>query len=174
MARRRSVAALEHKEHAPRRARCGVLTVSDSRTKATDETGQVLLSGLERAGHQVVYYEVVPDLITDIRSSVREARGPPHRCDVLVINGGTGVTRRDVTVEAVRPMLDKELPGFGELFRQISYRSIGSPAWLSRALAGTHKGMLIACLPGSPQAAKPALEALLLPEIGHILGMLRR
>jgi len=174
MPRKGSAAAHQHKEHAPSRARCGVLTVSDSRTRATDETGQVLRSGLERAGHQVVYYEFVPDLVAEIRSSVREARGPPHRCDVLVINGGTGMTRRDVTVEAVRPLLDKELPGFGELFRQISYKSIGSPAWLSRALAGTHKGMLVACLPGSPQAAEPAMKGLLLPEIGHILGMLRR
>jgi len=169
-----SAAAHEHKEHAPASARCGVLTVSDSRTRATDETGQVLRSGLEKAGHQVVYYVIVPDVIGAIRSGVRRAQGPGHRCEVLVINGGTGMTRRDVTIEAVRPLLDKEMPGFGELFRQISYKSIGSPAWLSRALAGTHKGMLVACLPGSPQAAVPALKALLLPEIGHIVGMLRR
>ena len=174
MTGRSSKAARQHKEHAPKSVRCAVLTVSDTRTLATDETGRILRLRLQRAGHKVVYYDYVPDLVREVRYCVREAHGPPYRCDLLVINGGTGIAPRDVTVEAVRGLLDKELPGFGELFRQVSYREIGSAAWLSRALAGTYRGMLVVCLPGSPEAAILALEKLLLPELGHAVGLLRR
>jgi len=171
---RPSRAAREHKGHAPKQVRCALLTVSDSRTPATDETGNLLRRELERGGHRVVDRRVVRDEVRRIRSAMRRARAPPVRAEVLLINGGTGIAKRDVTVEAVRPMLDKELPGFGELFRRLSYEEIGSPAWLSRSLAGTHKGMLVVCLPGSPQAVRLALQKLLLPELGHAIGLLRR
>ena len=174
MAGRSSKPARQHKEHAPKSVRCAVLTVSDTRTLATDETGRILRLWLQRAGHKVVYYDYVPDLVREVRYCVREAHGPPYRCDLLVINGGTGIAPRDVTVEAVRGLLDRELPGFGELFRRLSYGEIGSPALLSRALAGTYKGMLVVCLPGSPQGARLALRKIVLPELGHAIGLLRR
>ena len=174
MPRKGSAAAREHKEHAPRQVRCAVLTVSDTRTLATDETGRILRLHLQEAGHKVVYYDHVPDLVREVRFCVREAHRPPYRCDVLVINGGTGIAPRDVTIEAVRGLLDKELPGFGELFRHLSFNAMGSAAWLSRALAGTYRGMLVICLPGSPQAAELALRKLILPELGHAVGLLRR
>jgi molybdenum cofactor biosynthesis protein B len=148
--------------------------VSDSRTPATDDTGRVLRRVLERNGHAVVDSSLVPDEVRRIRAAVRRAKAPPFLAEVLLINGGTGIAKRDVTVEAVAPLLEKQLPGFGELFRRLSYEEIGSPAWLSRALAGTHKGMFIACLPGSPQAARLALNRLLIPELGHAVGLLRR
>jgi len=93
--------------------------------------------------------------------------------DAVIITGGTGLSRRDVTVESITPMLQKELPGFGELFRKVSFDTIGSPAILSRAIAGTIKGKAIFCLPGSPNAVQTALEKLILPELGHIIRVSR-
>ncbi len=161
----------EHKAHAPKRVACAVITVSDSRTEATDESGQVLKDLLREAGHEVPFYAVVKDEGTAILDAVNRAA---QSCQAIVMNGGTGLFRRDVTIETLEPQLDKVLPGFGELFRMLSYREIGSAAMLSRALAGVYKNRLVFCLPGSPQAVALAAKSLILPELGHAIGVLER
>ncbi|MBI4415447.1 MAG: molybdenum cofactor biosynthesis protein MoaB [Euryarchaeota archaeon] len=161
----------EHKAHAPKRVACAVITVSDSRTEATDESGQVLRDLLREAGHEVPFYAVVKDEGTAILDAVNRAA---QSCQAIVMNGGTGLFRRDVTIETLEPQLDKVLPGFGELFRMLSYREIGSAAMLSRALAGVYKNRLVFCLPGSPQAVALAAKSLILPELGHAIGVLER
>ncbi len=156
-----------HKGHAPRSVTCAVVTVSDTRSEADDESGSLIVASLESAGHRVASREVVPDDIPAIRTALDRAL---EASDALILNGGTGVGRRDVTVEAVAPYLEKELEGFGEAFRRLSYDAIGSPAILSRATAGIHAGKLIVALPGSPKAAALAMDRLILPELAHIVS----
>ncbi len=164
-------AVQEHKAHAPARVTCGVITVSDSRTEATDESGSLLKRLLSDAGHPVAFYAIVRDEAAQISEAVERAAGS---CDAVLTNGGTGLSPRDVTIETLEPRLEKVLPGFGELFRSLSYREIGSAAMMSRALAGVYKGKLVFCLPGSPSAVELAAKALILPELGHALGVMRR
>ncbi len=146
-----------------------MITASDSRTAATDESGRLVKELLTAAGHRVGYYEIIPDEPERIRSAIG-ANLP--RLDALIISGGTGIAARDSTFEAVRSLLDKELEGFGELFRMLSYQEIGPAAFLSRATAGVSRGKLLVSLPGSPQACRLGLERLLLPELGHIASLL--
>ena len=159
----------EHRAHAPASVKCGVVTVSDSRTEATDESGKVLKQLLLAAGHKVLFYAVVKDDAKAIADAVEQAS---WTCDAIVTNGGTGLGKRDVTIETLQPHLDKVLPGFGELFRVLSYREIGSVAMLSGALAGVYKTRLLFCLPGSPAACTLAMEKLILPELGHAIGVM--
>jgi molybdopterin adenylyltransferase len=163
------MAVHEHKQHARTNLKCGIITASDSRTPETDTSGGLVRELLEGAGHQVVYYEIIPDAPRSIANAVF-ANLP--RLDALVVNGGTGIAPRDSTIEAVRPLLDKELEGFGELFRMLSYQEIGSAAMLSRALAGIRQGKFVAALPGSTAACRLAMEKLIIPEIGHIAYLL--
>jgi molybdenum cofactor biosynthesis protein B len=149
-----------------------VLTCSDSRAQADDVSGRALREGLEAAGHSVVGQTVVRDEPEQIRAAVE--RGLADGARAVLVTGGTGITRRDQTVEAIRPLLEKEIPGFGELFRMLSFQEIGSAAWLSRALAGTVRGALIFVLPGSPNAVRLALDRLILPELGHAVRELSR
>ncbi|WP_342381203.1 molybdenum cofactor biosynthesis protein MoaB [Myxococcus stipitatus] len=149
-----------------------VVTCSDSRDAARDGSGKVLRDGLESAGHNIAGYVVVKDDPEAIRGAVAQAQAAGARA--LLFTGGTGIGRRDTTVETLRAMFEKELPGFGELFRMLSYRQIGSAAMMSRATAGTYQGMIIFALPGSPQAARLALDALILPELGHAVRELTR
>ncbi len=167
-----SHAAHEHKAHAPVHVSAFVVTCSDSRAEAQDDSGRVLRDGLESAGHTVCGYRVVRDEAAGIRAALDEARAAGARA--VLFNGGTGIGRRDVTVETLQPLLEKTLPGFGELFRMLSYRDIGSPAMMSRAIAGTWQGMVVFALPGSPQAVRLALEKLILPELGHAVRELTR
>lgn len=167
-----SHAAKEHKSHAPAHVSAYVVTCSDSRDASRDESGRAVRDALEGAGHTVVGSEVVPDDAERIRKALSEARELGARA--VIFNGGTGIGRRDCTIEALQPLFDKTLPGFGELFRMLSYREIGSPAMLSRAVAGTHQGMIVFALPGSPQAVKLAMSALVLPELGHLVRELTR
>lgn len=160
----------EHKEHAPASVKCGVVTISDSRTEATDESGRLIKDLLRRAGHAVLLYVVVKDEPRAIADAVEQAS---WTCDAVLTNGGTGIAKRDVTIPTLAPLLDRILPGFGELFRARSYDEIGSAAILSGALAGVYHGRLLVCLPGSPDACRLALD-LLLPELGHIVGLLAR
>lgn len=148
------------------------MTCSDSRDAARDASGKVLRDGLESAGHNIAGYVVVKDDPEAIRGAVAEAQAAGARA--LLFTGGTGIGRRDTTVETLRALFEKELPGFGELFRMLSYRQIGSAAMMSRATAGTYQGMIIFALPGSPQAARLALDALILPELGHAVRELTR
>ncbi len=166
------MAAVEqHRAHGPRHVACGVITVSDSRTEATDESGALLKRILADAGHTLAFYAIVKDEAGPISDAVERAAGA---CDAILTNGGTGLSPRDVTIETLEPRLEKVLPGFGELFRSLSYREIGSAAMLSRALAGVYRGKLVFCLPGSPAAVELAAKALILPELGHALGVMRR
>ncbi|WP_163997061.1 MogA/MoaB family molybdenum cofactor biosynthesis protein [Pyxidicoccus caerfyrddinensis] len=149
-----------------------VVTCSDSRDAARDESGRVLREGLEAAGHQVAGAVVVKDDAEAIRGALEQARAAGARA--VLFNGGTGIGRRDTTVETLRALFEKELPGFGEIFRMLSYRQIGSAAMMSRATAGTYQGMILFALPGSPQAVRLALDALILPELGHAVRELTR
>lgn len=150
--------------------KAAVITASDTRNPETDESGKLIGELLQGAGHIVAHYKLIPDDPEHIRHAVQERLAD---CAVIVVNGGTGIAVRDVTIEAVRPLLSKELEGFGELFRMLSYQEIGSAAFLSRALAGIANGKIIVALPGSPAACKLAMERLLLPELGHMAHLLK-
>jgi molybdenum cofactor biosynthesis protein B len=143
-----------------------VITVSSSRTKETDTSGETIITLLEDAGIGITYYSIVPDRIEAIRSELIHAL---ERASCVVLNGGTGLTHDDCTIEAVTPLLDKQIDGFGELFRMMSFSEISSAAMLSRAVAGISGGKAIFCIPGSTGAAKLATSALIIPEIRHIL-----
>lgn len=167
-----SHAAEEHKSHAPAHVSVFVVTCSDSRDEARDESGRALRGGLEAAGHTLCGYKVVKDEPEAIRAALAEAAAAGARA--VLFNGGTGIGRRDTTVETLRGLFEKELPGFGEIFRMLSFQQIGSAAMLSRATAGTYQGMILFAMPGSPQAVKLALESLILPELGHAVRELTR
>lgn len=154
-------------------AECAVLTVSDTRTEVTDEGGRRVVEALETAGHRVVDRGIVPDE-PDLVAARLSAWLGSGTVDLIVTTGGTGVSRRDTTVEVVERLLDKRLEGFGELFRMLSYREIGAAAMLSRAVAGTAGGTAIFALPGSPAAVRLAMEELVVPELPHLLRELRR
>ncbi|HTT77979.1 MAG TPA: MogA/MoaB family molybdenum cofactor biosynthesis protein [Candidatus Binataceae bacterium] len=148
----------------------GVLTASDSRTAATDTSGDLIRKALAEAGHEVAFSAILRDDLEELRAAVREHL---PRLDGIIITGGTGIGPRDVTIEAIRPLIDKELEGFGELFRMLSFQEIGSAAIMSRALAGIVNRRLVVALPGSPAACRLALERLLIPELGHIGSLLK-
>jgi molybdenum cofactor biosynthesis protein B len=161
----------KHKEHAPTTVKCGVITVSDSRTPETDESGKLIRDLFQRTGHSVLFYVVVKDESKLIADAVEQAS---WTCEAIVTNGGTGIGKRDVTIPTLLPMFERTLPGFGELFRFLSYEKIGGAAMLSGALAGVYHGRLVFCLPGSPDACRLAIEKLILPELGHAVGVLGR
>jgi len=159
----------EHRASAPLSVRCAVLTISDTRTPGTDESGRLIRSLLEERGHRVVHTAILPD---DPGAVQGELRALLFRADVeaILLNGGTGISPRDRTHEAVTALLDRKLDGFGEIFRQLSYREIGAAAMLSRAVAGLAGGRVLFSMPGSTRAVKLAMESLILPEIGHVVG----
>ncbi len=167
-----SHAAQEHKSQAPVQVATYVITCSDSRNPTSDDSGQAIQHALERAGHSVCGYRVVRDEPDAIREALEHASAQGARA--VILNGGTGIGRRDNTVEALGQLFEKELPGFGELFRYLSFKEIGSPAMMSRAAAGTYQGMIVFALPGSPQAARLAMDELILPELGHAVRELAR
>jgi len=150
-----------------------IVTVSDSRDAASDRGGPLLAELVERGEHRVVDRRLVRDDEFALRATVRELLGDPD-VDAVLVTGGTGIASRDVTIEAIRPLFDKELPGFGELFRSLSWESIGAAAMLSRATAGVADGRAIFLLPGSPAALELAMEQLILPELRHLLHQARR
>jgi molybdopterin adenylyltransferase len=163
--------AHEHHRHGPySRLKIAVFTASDSRTPDTDESGRLIKELLENAGHSVAHYEVLPDSPERIRQA---ATAKLVTVDGLIFTGGTGIAPRDSTIEALRPMLSKELEGFGELFRMLSYQEIGSAAMMSRALAGVSDGKIVVALPGAPAACRLAMDKLLLPELGHLHDLLK-
>lgn len=150
-----------------------VVTASDSRTPAKDLSGALVRELATAAGHRVVETLLVADDAALLRAAVAEALAA-KAVDVVVVTGGTGLAPRDVTVEAVAPMFDKSIDGFGELFRRLSFDQIGAAAMLSRAAAGVVGAKAVFLLPGSPAAVRLALERLLLPELAHLLGQARR
>ena len=163
----------EHKSTAPRSIGCWVLTISDTKTPETDTSGTLIRELLTGAGHQVVGSEIVRDEPTEVQRVIRDACANAA-VRAVIMTGGTGITSRDSTFEAVERLLDKRLPGFGELFRMLSYEDVGPAAMLSRAQMGIAQGRIIVSLPGSPNACRLALEKLLLPELGHLVRELSR
>lgn len=160
--------AQEHRAAAPKSVRCAVITISDTRDQSTDKSGAFILSALRDAGHEAALYRIVKDEPDQIRAVIDEAaRG--GEVQVCLLNGGTGITRRDGTYETLASMIEKRLDGFGELFRMFSYEEIGAAAMLSRAVAGTYRGMTIFSMPGSTAAVRLAMGKLILPEIGHVV-----
>ncbi|MDH5233547.1 MAG: MogA/MoaB family molybdenum cofactor biosynthesis protein [Gemmatimonadota bacterium] len=154
--------------------RCAVLTVSDSRTLETDESGPSIGTALTSAGHEVVDLALLPNEEPRVRALVRGwlAR---EDLDVIIVTGGTGLSSRDRTIEALTPLFDKAIPGFGELFRMLGYQEqVGTAAILSRAAAGSARGKLVVSLPGSRAAVDLALQRILLPELAHLLREIRR
>lgn len=165
-------AVKEHKAHAPTRLRFVVITMSDSRAPAEDASGDLIAELARAAGHEVGERVLVRDEADEIRRAFEAALASPAQ--VVVGTGGTGVAPRDVTPEAVGPLLERRLPGFGELFRMLSHQEIGSAAMASRAEAGVARGKLVFLLPGSPKACRLAMERLVLPEAPHLAGLLSR
>jgi molybdenum cofactor biosynthesis protein B len=163
----------EHKEKAPIRAGCAVITVSDTRTEATDTSGGLIRELLAAQGHAVQAYHIVPDEPSRIRPLLEQFLRQDG-IDAVIVNGGTGISPRDVTYDTVAGMLEKTLPGFGELFRHLSFQEIGAAALLSRATAGVVGTRVVFSVPGSTAAVRLAMERLILPELGHILGQLRK
>ena len=163
----------EHKATAPRTVGCFVLTVSDTKTPDTDTSGGIIRDLLTSAGHRVAGSAIVRDEPADVARVVREACADPG-VQAVIVTGGTGITSRDSTYEAIEALLDKRLPGFGELFRMLSFQEVGAAAMLSRAQMGIHARRIVVSLPGSPNACRLALEKLLLPELGHLLREVSR
>jgi molybdenum cofactor biosynthesis protein B len=162
----------EHRATAPTQVAVQVITCSDTRSEKSDESGRAIREGLEQAGHLLVGHVMVKDDAAALKQAIAQALAAGVRA--VLITGGTGIARRDVTVEVVGSLLEKKLDGFGELFRMLSFAEIGSAAMLSRAVAGTYQGALLFALPGSPGAVKLALHKLILPELGHAVRELMR
>jgi molybdenum cofactor biosynthesis protein B len=156
-----------HRKTAALKVPTAILTVSDTRTLETDTGGARIAELLAGAGHPVVSREVVPDQPEPIRAALQRCLGS-DAIRAVILTGGTGVAPRDVTPETVEPLLDRVVPGFGELFRMLSWQDVGSAALLSRALAGLAAGRVVFVLPGSRAAVELALEKLVLPELGHL------
>jgi molybdenum cofactor biosynthesis protein B len=160
--------SVEHKAAAPRSVRCYVLTVSDTRTEATDRSGRAIAELLGTAGHSLAGRSIVRDDPALVRGTI-ERQLAHDDVQVIITTGGTGISSRDSTFEAVDALLEKRLDGFGELFRMLSFQEIGSAAMMSRATAGLSAGKIIVALPGSEAAVRLAMERLLLPELGHLV-----
>lgn len=165
------MAVHEHKQGAGK-ARCFVITVSDTRDRATDRSGMAIKEGLAAQGHALAGYTIVKDEPAEIEEALKHAI-EDAASDVVIVNGGTGIAPRDGTYEIVSRMLEKRLDGFGELFRYLSYQDIGSAAMMSRAVAGTVGAHVVISLPGSTGAVKLAMEKLILPEIGHMVSQVK-
>jgi molybdopterin adenylyltransferase len=163
----------QHRRYAPSELGFGAITVSDSRTAEDDAGGRAIRERVEAAGHRLVAGVLVRDEVPAIRGALR-AMLAREGVDAVVLTGGTGFSPRDLTREAVEPLLDHLVEGFGELFRMLSYRQIGAAAMLSRAFAGVVHGRAVYALPGSPKAVALAMDALILPETGHLLAQCRR
>ncbi len=168
-----SASTQEHRAQAPESVRVFVLTVSDTRTLETDEGGALIESLLEENGHEVLGRVVVRDEIPAIAGAVQQASDGLGDPEVVIVTGGSGIAMRDVSPEALRPLLSRELPGFGEIFRILSFEDIGAAAMLSRAFAGVMGRTLLFVLPGSTHAIQLAMEQIIVPEIGHLVREVR-
>ncbi len=164
---------LEHKAQAPSVVHCYVLTISDTRTEATDTSGQTICDLLWAEGHQVAGRRIVKDEPTEVRATIEAQLGAPG-VDAIITTGGTGISSRDTTFEVVERLLEKRLDGFGELFRMLSFQEIGSAAMLSRACGGIAKGKIVLSMPGSEAAVRTGMTKLILPELGHLVREVTR
>ena len=163
----------QHRDAAPEYVRVAALTISDTRTPEDDTGGDTIQELLENAGHEIAVREIVRDDVARIRTTLVDLLGRDD-VDAVVTTGGTGISARDTTYEVVEQMLDKKLAGFGEIFRVLSYEEIGAAAMLSRAVAGAVGNKFLACLPGSRNAVRLAVEKLLVPEMAHVVFELRK
>ncbi len=161
-----------HRASAPTRVSCWSLTISDTKTEETDRSGPKIQEALRAAGHTVLGASIVPDDPPAIRGGIEGAIKAGAR--VVVCTGGTGLTARDSTFEVVSELIDRPIPGFGELFRMLSYEEIGSAAMMSRAVAGVVRGTVVFALPGSTKAVALGMNKLIAPELGHMLEQLSR
>jgi len=168
----------EHKRGIKKEFRCAVLTISSSRYAIIerkegieDRSGELIKRILKENSHKVVVYEILPDDEFVIKETIISLA--KSDIEVIISTGGTGLTSKDVTIEAVSALIEKDVPGFGELFRSKSYEEIGSAVVLTRALSGIINKKLIFCLPGSPNAVELALKEIIIPEIPHIMGHIR-
>ena len=163
----------EHKARAPISVRCFIVTVSDTRTEETDTSGRAIAELLDAAGHIVTGRAIVKDEASLVREAVRRQLASPD-VQAIIATGGTGITSRDSTYEAISALLEKRLDGFGELFRMLSFEQIGAAAMMSRACAGLAAGHIVVSLPGSEAAVRLAMERLLIPELGHLIQQASR
>lgn len=163
----------EHKKEAPKSVRCAVITVSDTRTLETDTGGQTLVDHLTAAGHVVADRHIIPDSPEEMRTLL-ETLGDRDDVDAVLMTGGTGISSRDQTYETVTALLNKPLPGYGELFRMLSYEEIGAAAMLSRATGGVMGRTVVLTMPGSRAAVSLAMEKVILPELSHLVREARR
>ena len=175
MTEKMSESTYRHKAEAPSHLNFALITISTSRYKALktgksikNPSGDIIINILQEAGNKVIYTDVVSDNGFLIRKSLKAALNLLN-VDAIIMCGGTGITKTDITIETVSPLLEKYLPGFGEIFRKLSFENVGSAAIITRATAGVINGKAIFCLPGSPQAVELALKSLILPETGHIV-----
>jgi molybdenum cofactor biosynthesis protein B len=151
---------------------CAIITVSDTRTLESDRSGQLIEQLLQQAGHKIGFYSLIPDEPAQIQAQLQDL-GNRSDLAVIIFNGGTGIAPRDTTYDAIAECLEKTLPGFGELFRWLSYQEIGSRAMASRSIGGVYSQKLVFSLPGSTNAVKLALEKLIIPEITHLVQQLQ-
>jgi molybdenum cofactor biosynthesis protein B len=163
----------DHKAQAPSVVNCAVVTVSDTRTQETDTSGELIRKLLGEQGHRVAASHWVKDEPSDVRTLLNAVLQNPD-VQVVILNGGTGISKRDGTYETVAGLLEKRLDGFGELFRSLSYQEIGSAAMMSRAVAGIYRGRIVISIPGSEAAVRLAMEKLILPELGHLVREVNR
>jgi molybdenum cofactor biosynthesis protein B len=161
-----------HPDRAELIVNCAVITVSDTRTLETDRSGQTLQQLLQIAGHQISIYRLIRDEPDQIQAELDWLSQQPE-IDAILFNGGTGIAPRDTTYDAIAQLLEKTLPGFGELFRWLSYQEIGSRAIASRAVAGVLRSKLVFSIPGSTTAITLAMEQLILPELRHLVSQLQ-
>jgi len=162
-----------HREEAPTSVKVAVLTISDTRTREDDRSGELIRQNLTWRGHEIAAYQIVPDDPDQIRSTL-EAWIADDAIAAIITNGGTGVAGRDNTFDTISNLLEKKLDGFGEIFRMLSFQEIGAAAMLSRAVAGVANGTAIFSTPGSSNAVKLAMEKLIGPELGHVVHEIRK
>jgi len=167
------VSVEEHRSAAPQAFAFAAIAVTDARTPESDRNGPLVRALIEAAGHSVALQKLVPNAMSAVQEELQDLL-QRDGVDAIVFCGGTGFSPRDLTVDAVRPFLEREVEGFGELFRALSYAEIGTAAMLSRALGGVARRRAVFCLPGSPKAVRLAVERLILPELAHLLGQVRR
>ena len=166
------MAKIPHAQSEPVSVICAIITVSDTRTSADDKSGQLLQSSLVTAGHRVAAYEIVKDEPLQIQGLLQKFA--QTEVQAVILTGGTGIAPRDTTYDAIQGLLEKELPGFGEIFRALSYTEIGSRAIATRATAGLYRNLLVFSLPGSVHAVQLGVEKLILPELGHLTRLLEQ
>ncbi len=163
----------DHRQEGPQSVQVAVLTVSDTRTLDTDTSGALIVELIEAAGHRILDREIVPDEPDRIGFLLRAYQARPE-VQAVLLTGGTGISPRDQTYEAVSSLLTKTLPGFGELFRTLSYAEIGSATILSRAVGGLMGELVVLVMPGSKAAVRLAMSRIILPELAHIVHQARK